>query len=48
MNYDFIIAQLFGIIALIFLGLSFRINRKKNILKYQNYANLAYSLQYIT
>ena len=48
MDNNFIIAQIFGVIALIFLGLSFRINRKKNILKYQNFANLAYSLQYIT
>ena len=47
MDYKFWIAQILGFIAMIFLALSFRKNRKNNILKYQNYSNAIMAIQYI-
>lgn len=47
MNIKFILSQIFGLIALIFLALSFTKNKKNHLLKYQSLANLAYASQYL-
>ena len=49
MNIDikFIIAQIFGVFALICLMLSFRKNRKKYLLKLQMLSSLFYALQFL-
>lgn len=47
MNIAFIIAQSFGIVALIILALSLNKNNKKHLLKYQMLSNLCFALQYL-
>ena len=43
---NFIIAQVFGGIALVILIISFQKNNKVNLLKYQMVSSLLYSVQY--
>ena len=47
MNYSYWLGQLFGIFALITLALSFKKNKKDNLLKYQIYSNSFCALQYL-
>lgn len=47
MKINFIIAQIFGVIALIVLALSLNKNSKKHLLKYQTLSNLCFALQYL-
>lgn len=47
MNITFIIAQIFGIFALIILALSLNKNSKKHLLKYQTLSNLCFAIQYL-
>lgn len=47
MSENFIIAQIIGIIALIFLAISLKNNNKKKLLKYQMFSSLSYALQYV-
>ena len=46
-TYEFIIAQLFGLFALIVLIISFNTKNKKRLLKYQIFSCLLYGLQYL-
>lgn len=46
MDIKFILSQICGLVALAFLAMSFSKNRKKHLLKFQSFANLAYSAQY--
>lgn len=43
----FYLAQIFGIIALILLIISFQINKKDTLLKYQIFSSLFFSVQYL-
>ena len=43
---NFVVAQLFGIIALMILIFSFQKNSKKKLLKYQIFSSLLYAVQY--
>lgn len=43
---NFVIAQIFGSIALIVLIISFQKNEKKKLLKYQIFSSLLYAIQY--
>ena len=43
----FYVAQLFGIIALIVLMISFQNNKKETLLKYQIFSSLLFALQYL-
>ncbi len=43
---NFVIAQIFGTIALIVLIISFQKNEKKKLLKYQMFSSLLYAIQY--
>lgn len=47
MKITFIIAQTFGILALIILALSLNKNSKKHLLKYQTLSNLCFAMQYL-
>ena len=47
MDYSYLLGQLFGICALITLALSFKKNKKNNLLKYQIYSNSFCALQYL-
>lgn len=47
MKITFIIAQVFGVFALIILALSLNKNNKKHLLKYQTLSNLCFALQYL-
>ena len=47
MDFSFILAQIFGVLALVFLALSFLENKKDNLLKYQIYSNSFCALQYL-
>ena len=43
----FYLAQIFGIIALILLIISFQINKKDTLLKYQIFSSSFFSIQYL-
>ena len=47
MTINFIIAQVFGAIALIILIISLQKNNKKTLLKYQIFSSLLYAIQYV-
>lgn len=47
MTMNFIIAQVFGAIALIILIISLQKNNKKILLKYQFFSSLLYAIQYV-
>lgn len=47
MTINFIIAQVFGAIALIVLIISLQKNNKKTLLKYQIFSSLLYAIQYV-
>ena len=47
MNIKFITAQAFGVVALIFLFLSFKKNEKKYLIKMQAFSSISYALQYL-
>lgn len=47
MNIKFITAQVFGVVALIFLFLSFKKNEKKYLIKMQAFSSISYALQYL-
>lgn len=44
---NFIIAQIFGLVALIILVISFQKNKKERLLKLQMFSSLLYAIQYI-
>lgn len=46
-TFEFILAQLFGLFALIILIISFNTKNKKRLLKYQIFSCLFYGLQYL-
>ena len=45
-NIKFIAAQILGALALVLIGVSYRVNRKKTLLKYQALSNLSLAIQY--
>ena len=45
-NIKFIAAQILGALALVLIGVSYRVNRKKTLLKYQALSNLSLAVQY--
>lgn len=47
MNIKFLIAQLFGLLAIVFLYLSFKVNRKKYVLRCQAVSNFGYAMEYL-
>ena len=47
MGIKFIIGQLFGIIAIIFLSYSLKVNRKKFVLRCQAVSNFGYAMEYL-
>ena len=47
MTINFIIAQVFGAIALIILIISLQKNNKKTLLKYQIFSSILYAIQYV-
>ena len=44
---NFIIAQIFGLVALIILVISFQKNKKERLLKLQMFSSLLYAIQYV-
>ena len=43
----FYLAQILGVIALVFLLVSFQINKKETLLKYQIFSSFFFSVQYL-
>lgn len=47
MGIKYLIGQLFGILAIIFLSFSLKVNRKKYVLRCQAVSNLGYAMEYL-
>ncbi len=47
MNIKFLIGQLFGLLAIVFLSLSLKVNRKKYVLRCQAVSNFGYAMEYL-
>lgn len=47
MGIKFLIGQLFGLLAIVFLYFSFKVNRKKYVLRCQAVSNFGYAMEYL-
>ncbi len=47
MGINYLIGQLFGILAIVFLSLSLKVNRKKYVLRCQAVSNFGYAMEYL-